>query len=73
MIMKCPCKDCQTRTLTCHGFCQGYKAWKTEHDRARLAAQQETGMRTNKDSQPFWRRMLKYQNNPLRRTVGNKG
>lgn len=26
--MKCPCKECFHRTLTCHGFCKGYKEWK---------------------------------------------
>jgi len=29
--LKCPCKGCEKRTLTCHGFCQEYKAWKAEH------------------------------------------
>ena len=28
--MKCPCKGCTDRTLTCHGVCDRYKAWKTE-------------------------------------------
>ena len=29
-MKKCPCKDCDHRTLTCHGFCKGYQAWKEE-------------------------------------------
>ena len=27
--MKCPCKDCEHRTITCHGQCDEYKAWKS--------------------------------------------
>ena len=23
-----PCKDCERRTLTCHGVCQEYKEWR---------------------------------------------
>lgn len=30
--MKCPCKGCGRRTVTCHGFCQSYKEWKEWHD-----------------------------------------
>ena len=26
----CPCKGCDERTLTCHGFCSKYKEWKTK-------------------------------------------
>ena len=32
-MMSCPCKDCFRRTVTCHGFCKEYKAWKAEADR----------------------------------------
>lgn len=28
--MKCPCKGCDKRTLTCHGVCLEYEAWKIE-------------------------------------------
>ena len=28
----CPCKDCYNRTITCHGVCEGYQAWKAERD-----------------------------------------
>ena len=27
-----PCKGCTDRTLTCHGFCKRYQAWKEEHE-----------------------------------------
>ena len=26
--MKNPCKDCLDRTITCHGVCKKYEAWK---------------------------------------------
>ena len=32
MRMKCPCKDCFNRTITCHGVCRRYQDWKKEHD-----------------------------------------
>ena len=25
---KCPCKECDRRTVTCHGVCEGYQEWK---------------------------------------------
>lgn len=28
----CPCKDCTDRHAGCHGSCEGYKNFKTEHD-----------------------------------------
>ena len=30
--MKCPCKDCDGRTLTCHSVCTKYKEWKSERE-----------------------------------------
>lgn len=29
--MKCPCKGCERRTLTCHGLCENYQEWKKEN------------------------------------------
>ena len=29
-IMKCPCKGCEDRTITCHGNCERYKEYKIE-------------------------------------------
>ena len=26
--MTCPCKDCDSRTLTCHDRCRPYAEWK---------------------------------------------
>ena len=30
--MKCPCKGCDRRTITCHGVCKEYEAWKKFND-----------------------------------------
>ena len=30
MPNKCPCKDCENRTITCHGVCKKYQDWKRE-------------------------------------------
>lgn len=32
--MKGPCKDCDRRTLTCHGFCKEYQDFKKEREQA---------------------------------------
>ena len=28
--MKCPCRGCLDRTLTCHGVCERFAEWKEE-------------------------------------------
>ena len=28
--MKCPCRGCTDRTLTCHGICERFGEWKKE-------------------------------------------
>ena len=30
--MKCPCRGCLDRTMTCHGFCERYQDWKQNHE-----------------------------------------
>lgn len=38
--MKCPCKGCADRTITCHSVCRRYaewKDWKEEGNRVRAA------------------------------------
>lgn len=32
-----PCKGCEKRTITCHGFCKDYQKWKKESDSQRDA------------------------------------
>ena len=39
--MKCPCKDCQRRTLTCHGVCKEYHKWKQEREQANARREAE--------------------------------
>ena len=39
--MRCPCKECNNRTISCHGVCEEYKAWKKDHeDRTRWLREQ---------------------------------
>ena len=26
--MRCPCRGCPDRTITCHGFCERYRDWR---------------------------------------------
>ena len=39
--MRCPCKDCQRRTLTCHGVCKEYQQWKQEREQANARREAE--------------------------------
>jgi len=39
--MKCPCRDCNDRTVTCHSFCEKYKKWKTWRDGLSAKAKKE--------------------------------
>lgn len=39
--MKCPCRDCNNRTVTCHGFCEQYKEWKTWRDGLNVKVKKE--------------------------------
>lgn len=29
--MRCPCKGCENRTVTCHAVCHAYEEWKIEY------------------------------------------
>ena len=31
--MKCPCKGCTDRTITCHGVCRLYQEWKEQAEK----------------------------------------
>lgn len=31
--MKCPCRGCPDRTITCHGVCKKYQDWREVFDR----------------------------------------
>ena len=30
--MRCPCRGCADRTITCHGVCKRYQDWKKEDE-----------------------------------------
>ena len=30
--MKCPCRGCTDRTITCHGVCRRYQDWKKQDE-----------------------------------------
>ena len=32
--MKCPCKGCTDRTVTCHAMCERFEAWRKMKDEA---------------------------------------
>ena len=56
--MKCPCKDCLDRTMTCHGVCDRYKAWKKWYEEMK-AAQPDRSMHFSEQNQRVWWRNLK--------------
>lgn len=39
--MNCPCKGCHDRTITCHGVCGRFAAWKAEQAEAQARRQEE--------------------------------
>ena len=53
--MKCPCKGCTDRTVTCHGVCKRYQKWKKELDetnkwlREQLPATSEAGLKGQRE------------------------
>ena len=30
--MRCPCRGCHDRTITCHGVCEKYQGWKKKNE-----------------------------------------
>lgn len=55
-MSRCPCKGCDRRTVTCHGFCRAYKEWKAEDSRQKQEEKQEWPDRQN---MPYWRKWLR--------------
>ena len=53
--MKCPCKGCADRTVTCHGVCRRYQEWKKELDetnkwlREQLPATSDAGLKGQRE------------------------
>ena len=58
--MKCPCKECFHRTITCHGFCEGYKAWREWRDEVNRKKQQDKELKAlSRDHELEYRKNLK--------------
>ena len=58
--MKCPCKGCERRTITCHGICWEYKDWKQEHEERKLKDYQDRHNKPQLNRQTvklIWKRM----------------
>jgi hypothetical protein len=67
MAGKSPCKGCDRRTAECHGACAEYGEWKAAREQQIRERYETYGQWTNKDSQPFWRRL-----NRLTRSRGGR-
>ena len=54
-----PCKDCQERTITCHGFCQRYQEFKRQNEEyVRLRDVERQKHYTNQSAQKaFWKKL----------------
>ena len=37
-----PCKDCKTRSDTCHSHCELYKAWQVQHEKEKTRQYEQT-------------------------------
>ena len=63
--MKCPCRGCEDRTMTCHGVCQRYQDWKQNHEDER---------RWNREQLPIISEAMikKHHNNVRRKARGWK-
>lgn len=62
--MKSPCKDCDHRTISCHGKCEAYQefhVWRDKVNYERWVKNQQS----NRDAQSFWRKA--FRKNQLRK------
>ena len=57
-MKRCPCHNCDRRTITCHGVCRDYQEWKKEQ-----AGQAEWLRQQNPDPSP---RMISGANRKIR-------
>lgn len=58
--MKCPCKDCFDRTITCHGFCEDYKKWREWRSEINEKRKNDQEVRTmSRDHEIKYRKNLK--------------
>ena len=45
--MKCPCKGCEDRTITCHGVCKRYQEWKKNLDETKKWLREQKPMQSD--------------------------
>lgn len=58
--MKCPCKGCLDRTITCHSVCRPYKDYKADRERIIAEKAREIqGKPLSHDLEMKYRRKLK--------------
>jgi hypothetical protein len=65
-ITPCPCKDCEDRTVTCHGVCGRYQEWKkTETEKKEEINRMNGSKDTMSDAKKraIWRK-LRYSRQP---------
>ena len=59
--MTSPCKDCDRRTVTCHGFCDEYKSWaawnEAEKDKRRRAKENDHMMLSQERKKRYWAKL----------------
>jgi len=63
----CPCKDCEHRTMTCHGVCTKYSEWKKQEDekkKARDADRERFNTMSDAKKKAIWRKMRYSRQNP---------
>lgn len=56
----CPCKDCERRTVTCHGVCREYQGWKKEEAEKKRAFDTERhkyDTMSDAKKKAIWRKM----------------
>ena len=59
-ITKCPCKGCEDRTVTCHGACGKYQAWKKTETEKRAEINRIKGSKntmSDAKKRAIWRKM----------------
>lgn len=58
--MKCPCKGCNDRTITCHSVCRPYQEYKADRERIIAERTREVqGKPLSHDLEMKYRRKLK--------------
>lgn len=56
--MKCPCKGCTDRTVTCHAMCERFEAWKKGREAVNAArARENRDLISRKGLRRIWKGM----------------